>query len=315
MNTTEALQLAHQALTAFGWSEAAAHFIQHSENITFRCEHPARGQALLRLHHPLVPEFGAHGADADQIRHEISWLHALAAAGLPVPRPLHTPAGEPVVTLKAVGPPVHATLLSWLEGEPLADPPQMQHAAAMGDLVGRIHAHGSRWAQPAGFVRPRWDTARFQVALRRIAAMQEDGRLVYQDVYPLQRAISLLADLIDSLQPPLGLLHGDLYAGNFLWRDDRPQLIDFSMCGPGYYLYDLAACLEQIPYHHQATFLEAYRQRHPLRDEHLQILPGFYIAHALVSLSIWVNHAPAQEALIQRLSMVRRAAEEFIHSY
>ncbi len=308
-------ELARQALQAFGWGQAAASFIQHSENITFRVEHPDGRRAVLRLHLPLVPEFGAHGADANQIRFETAWLQALQAAGLPVPRPWQTPQGDTLVTLHQGADPVHATLLAWLPGETLQPPLRAAHADALGQLVGRIHAHGSRWQPPAGLLRPAWDLPRFQAALQTIAAMQQDGRLTHQDIYPMQRAVTLLGEIIQRYRPEQGLLHGDLYLGNVLWHNEQPQLIDFSMCGPGYYLYDLAACLEHIPYHHHATFLEAYRRRQPLSDQHLQLLPGFYIAHALVSLAIWVNHPPAQEALIQRLGMVRRAAEEFIHSY
>ncbi len=307
--------LAQQALLAFGHPQARATFIQHSENITFHIVQPNGQEALLRLHQPLTAEFGNHGADPQQVRSETAWLLALNEANIPAPRPLATPEGETVIALPGEGRPILATLLSWLPGDVLPSSPNASQAQALGELVGRVHAHGRSWQPPPNFHRPRWDLPRFHHALQTLSIMQADGRMTHQDIYPLQRTLNLLADVIQQHQPEQGLLHGDLYLGNVIWQGDQPQLIDFSMCGPGYYLYDLAACLEHIPYHLQAFFIDAYRRYHPLSDEHLQLLPGFYIAHALVSLSIWVNHGPAQETLIHRLGIVRRAAREFIHSY
>lgn len=305
------LTAAQQAAAQFGCQPETLTFIQHSENVTFRVLLASGQPALLRLHIPLVPEFGDHGQHIEMIRSELAWLTALQAEGLPVPCPL----GE-VLSLEVPGyGAAYATLLTWIEGEIFNGSLRYHQVQGMAELVGKIHAHGLRWARPANFTRPRFDLARYRQALASIAAMQSDGRLTTANFYPLQIVIDRLEDLLTTTPLPKGLLHGDLYRGNFLWQGDQPALIDFSMCAEGPLLYDLAACLEHVSQKHHATFWEAYKKHVPIADEHVQLLPIFYVANGLVSLAIWVNHPPSQEALIQRLGTLSRAAAEYLRRW
>lgn len=305
------LQIARQAAERLYCHAETLTFIQHSENVTFQVQQANGKPALLRLHVPLVPEFGTHGQHPEMIQSELDWLAALHAEGLPVPRPLHAP-----VRLHIPGQGVvYATLLEWLDGHIYHGRLRYHQVQNIGELVGKVHMHGLHWKRPPGFARPRLGLERYQAALKAIMPLQSDGRLTAADVAPLQTILMQLEDLLQSITLPQGLLHGDLYRGNFLWQGEHPALIDFSMCGEGYLLYDLAACLEHIPQKHHNTFWTAYRKQIPISPEHQQLLPFFYIANGLVSLAIWVRHPPSQEALIQRLGTLARAATEHLRRW
>lgn len=310
---------AHAVLReAFSVEDGQLIFLQHSENVTFRVETPQwAAPRLLRLHVPLVPEFGAHGADAAMIASELDWLRALRAeTPLLVPLPYANEKGQWVTTLDVPGHGVvNATLISWLPGSHARRNLANQTAVAnMGHLIGQLHAFGLRWQRPESFVRPAWDMPRFWQALARLETMSADGRLSPGDVRVLREALSLLDDALTQRRGAAlrGLLHGDLYWGNFLWNGDQPALIDFSMCGEGSLLFDLAVCLADIARPCHPVFMQAYREHVTLPDDYLFLLEGFYIASAVFSLSIWANHAPSQEALIARVPAVAQHAADFL---
>src|SRR5512145_1298081 len=113
--TTDFAPLAAQALTAYGLQGISCTFLQHSENVTFRVENGQK-KLLLRLHKPLTPEMGQHGADPLMVESELNWLDALKRARMPVPTAIRNRAGERVTRLEWNQTPLNATLLTWLDG-------------------------------------------------------------------------------------------------------------------------------------------------------------------------------------------------------
>lgn len=311
--------LARKFLPAYGFKKSVVNFIQHSENLTFRIDPPELDVPfLLRVHWPLVPEFGTHGQDVEMIKSEMAWLQALSdQTGLSVPKPVPNRDGEWVTSLQVPGMgSVNATLLSWLPG--FVDAHAVQDESAVrkiGHLVGSLHDFGRRWKRPDFFRRPRWDMPRFWQAFSRLEPLSRDGRLSYQDFQSLRRALEDMETMTAQLanETTFGLLHGDLYRGNFLWYKGQPSLIDFSFCGDGFYLFDLAVCLADLPLPMHAPFLTAYREHMPLPDDYQSLLEGFYIASAISALSIWVNHPESQETLIQRLPVIAQYARDFVN--
>ena len=308
------LQLAQDALKAYNLAHARLTFLQHSENMTFKVDSASGPACLLRLHVPVTPAFGPQGADARMVNSEIVWLKSLHRARFPSPQPLKTVSGGYVVSLGEI----NATLLAWQDGELLTRDDETEDTAAqMGTMIGFLHWQASRWRLPAGFIRPTWDMAYFESALATLQSAVSDGRVLPADWEILQTAVRNLRGLVNSRRwgrKQFGLIHADLHRGNFLVHQGRVSLIDFSLCGLGYYAYDLAICLSNIRAVHHAAFLEQYARICPFAPGYERLVEGFFIASYLVTFCHWLENPEAQETLVQRVAHIaRQYADKFNH--
>ncbi len=202
------------------------------------------GRFVLRVH----PE----DARADELNSLLTWLEALAAAGLPVPRPRRTLQGTWLSEHTLGGLPglQRCSLLTWLDGTALT-PEEMtpDHATAMGDLLARLHDFAARWPAPAGFVRPCLDADGLFGERSPYASKGSEGLFsaeLREAMHGVElRTRALLHRMRDS-PDAWGLIHGDLIAKNCLFGDDGTCALDFDNCGRGCFLYDLAPATLQF---------------------------------------------------------------------
>jgi Ser/Thr protein kinase RdoA (MazF antagonist) len=302
-------RLAEQALDAYGLYDAPFIFIQHSENITYRVQ-AKRKTFLLRLHVPLTPEMGQHGADPAMIESELTWLDALKRARLPVPAGVRNRAGERVTRLKWERTALNASLLIWLDGEDYTRARESEVTARqVGDLTGRLHKHASRWRLPKGFVRPERGMPAFRQALESLRPAIADGRIAYSDFRQFESALETLEFHLGHLRKTRqtwGLLHGDLYKGNFIFRAGRLSLIDFSLSAFGCYLFDLAVALSDTREDLRPLLLEEYQKHIRLPKNWQALLEGLYLASMVGTFSFWINSPEAQENLVRRVPLIAR---------
>ncbi len=99
---------AEDAARAFGGR--VVRLIKARENVVYEIALPS-GRAALRLH-----RVGYQSEDA--IRSELWWCASLAERGVPVARPVRALDGTLVVS---VGPGAVASVVAWVEGEPLGE--------------------------------------------------------------------------------------------------------------------------------------------------------------------------------------------------
>lgn len=302
---TQRLQTAYEALKHYEIKPALVTFLQHSENATFRVD--CRDDVfLLRLHNPRAASFGEHGADKQMVHSEMLWLADLRQQDLPIPAPVKNKTGGYVS--QATG--IHATLLAWQEGSLMKREMESEDTAAqIGRLVGKIHAHAREWRLPAGFSRPRRDSAYFQDALLSLRPAIQDGRISYPDYKALETSLGLLEEETSRLareKQTWGLLHGDLHRGNFLLHNGQIRLIDFSMCAFGHYAYDLATCLSNARTAFHPILLDNYAQFAPLPPGCERLLEGYFLASYIATFSLWVSDIKSQETFIQRVAYIAR---------
>lgn len=185
-----------------------------------------RGPLFLRL-------YEAQGLDA--ARGEAARSAALVAAGVPTVAPLVDVEGLSV-TLLAGRP---SALFPWCSGA-------MRCQASVG--LGEVEAVGRALAQLhlAPVVAPKH--ARFEApALIDLCARIEGGGLI--ELRPI--AASLRAGVVDAearrdRSVPAGLIHGDLFRDNVLFRHGGTEieaLIDFESASHGPYVYDVAVAM------------------------------------------------------------------------
>ncbi len=296
---------ATQALLSYNIQADTLTFLQHSENITYKVE-ASQGSYLLRLHVPVTPAFGDHGANKVAVNSEMLWLQALRKARFPVPPPLQNKEGDFVTQVGSM----NATLLKWQTGELLTREMETEESAAqIGALVGKLHQHSSRWTLPKGFSRPRRDAAYFENAMLALWPAVEDGRISSQDYRLLQTALTWLTREMRNLsqtRATSGLLHGDLHRGNFLLQRGKIKLIDFSMSGFGHYAYDLGMCLSNIRTTYHPIFLENYTHYSPLPKGYERLIEAYFLGSSVVTFALWISDAESQETLIQRVPLIAR---------
>ncbi len=306
MNTTFD-PLAAQALAAYDKAGAELTFIQHSENVTYRVTHK-RKTFLLRLHTPRWPEMGAHGANPAMIESELLWLDALKRAKLPVPTGIRNRAGERVTRLNGEQTTLNATLLTWLDGEDYTRALESDKTASQaGSLLGLLHQHASRWRIPPTFTRPQRGLDSFRAALENLRPAVSDGRIAYADLRQFEDALETLAFHLGHLRPTRqtwGLIHGDAYKGNFIYKNGKLSLIDFSLSAFGYPLFDLAVAYADTREDLRPVLLASYREHIKLPANWQTLLEGLYLASMVGTFSFWINSPEAQEELVRRVPFI-----------
>lgn len=249
-------EFARRALEGFALADARLTRLPESDNVVYRADAPSGDRFALRLH-------TATRHTPRALASEMAWLdHLHRTTHLPVPRPLRDPAGSWLMIVGSIeGRPLAATVLAWLDGDPLAERPDAHQAAQTGTLLARLHLQAKRFAPPADFERPRYDLLHFRrcwqdlrstLGPARLAAKHEDGIAA-----GLARCATLLGP-IEGAIGGFGILHADAHPDNLLLHEGEVRLIDFDRCGWGAYLFDIAESSLDLEPPERDALLEGY---------------------------------------------------------
>lgn len=271
------------ALAQYGLAPTCR-FIGHSENITFEVTDDRAGKYLLRLHEPITAHFAGVRQQPAAIESELEWLEALGRdTRITLPRPARNRAGHLVTLITLPGAmTIPCTLLHWVEGEHIRmDAPEAGvQVEWLGMLQAELHAHTSTWQIPNNFVRPAYGSTFFSQVLDQLAAGVPAGALRERDYALIRESILRAAEQLGTLAPDhehWGLIHNDLHPGNCLVCGDTICPIDFSLCGFGYYLFDIGTSLGSIPQVMRPAFLDGYTHRRSLQGDPIALIEGCLI--------------------------------------
>lgn len=231
-----------------GAAKAAAVWGFESPRITLAA---ARENVVYRLDAGEIYALRMHRVgyrSAEELRHELAWIGAMAEAGLPVPRPVALPSGALVTEVEGQ----LVSVVTWLGGAPLGAPGEMKNVRdrpgfcrKLGEAMAALHEACDAWPPAKGFARPAWDRAGLLGDAPLWGRFWEhpDFNAAERDLLMAAReqADKDLAALEGALD--YGLIHADLVGQNVMWDGVNVGLIDFDDGGYGFRVFELATFL------------------------------------------------------------------------
>ena len=200
------------------------------------------------------------GKSLDDVTREAAIVAHVSARGVPTPAPRRAPAGQPFGLWRDQ----IVSLFEWVPGRALSRAHVTPaHAVAVGAALGTLHRSSADFPDR----RPgRYEPDEIDRRLARVVAL---GRP------ELAEAVAILKPEIERLARdrapdlPTGIIHGDLFIDNVLFRDDGAlaALIDFEQASWGRLAYDLAV-----------TVLAFGFGRDDFRADIVRALVGAYVA-------------------------------------
>jgi Ser/Thr protein kinase RdoA (MazF antagonist) len=306
------------ALERYGVPEqATVEFIRHGENETYRVEAPG-GPIALRL-----ARSGYHTVGA--VRSEVAWMSALREYGIHTPPAVRGLDGEAVQEIPLPdGSTRVAVAFDWVQGNPLTEVENPGAWVQLGEIIARVHGHGTRWNRPVGFERPAWDEETLVGDAPRWGNPCPDGIWPEPQLHLILKAREVVRERMAQFgKAPerFGLIHADLGFENVLiGPDGQTVLLDFDDSGPSWFLYEFASVL--YPYGHTerlsellGALVEGYQRVRPMSDHDLGELPTFLMARRLATLGWTFSRAGTAHARRQRMIRLQTsplAAQRFL---
>lgn len=306
-------QLAEAALEVYGLRGARLTFLRYFANITYRVDVPGpvpQGgdpAPYLPNRYLLRVLLSNHWEIA---KGEMTWLAALSReAGLPVPEPLPTPEGELLARITTPGVPDGriVSLMRWVDGRKRTAGFRPSHLRTWGQMVARLHEFAAGWLPPEGFQRFVWDWEGllggrgFGYTVEELVAsmpghLQEPFQIVSSEARAVMEGLGKGPDAY-------GMIHGDMYPENLLFKAGEVYPIDFEDCGFGHWLWDIAVALEQQPwteawYGRRDAFLEGYARVRTLPESqlrHLELFMAVNYATVVLWASSFIRDDPVRQ--------------------
>lgn len=232
--------LALTAAARWGLGHTRLQFVAGRENQVYRITDPS-GDFALRLKRPGYRQ-------RIEVESELMWMAALDQAGISVPKPVPSLAGN---LLEQVGDHL-VDLLTWMPGQTLGtvltnctEAKALALFEDLGRLMAQLHAASDHWVKPDCFSRSTWNANGLVGSAPQWGRFWEHPGLSAEDRALLEafrdRAANDLLRLNDSLDH--GLIHADLVRENVLVSDGGLGVLDFDDGGWGYRQFDIATTL------------------------------------------------------------------------
>ncbi|BDA69349.1 aminoglycoside phosphotransferase [Calothrix sp. PCC 7716] len=257
------LNLAIEALRNYGIENPQIKRLGGASNTNFKVDIDDKSY-VLRLH----TSNARH--DRDAISSELFWLKSLHNASLVVPKPIVNLKGELVTSVPADSEKeTLCTLMQWIEGKipPTIDAMTNEQLVQTGSLMAQLHIHSQQFKIPTNYKRHTFDTPHFSGRLEVLYTALSNTELDKSELNNFKSNASRIINYYTQLerkQDTFGLIHADFHSGNYLLHNDKVHIIDFDLCGFGFYFYDLALALMEQNITQREAFLQGYEKIKPL---------------------------------------------------
>lgn len=250
-------------------------FLGESDNVAFRVDTLDGETFLLKSYKASVSK--------KMIESEFLWLEGLAANNtIKVQRPVKNKMDEWTTKVEdeTTGEHGYWTLQQWIEGEVLDQQPTDEELKKLAQLMGKLHKHAAKWTAPQKFERVSYDSNHLVGSLQQVERLLTVDAISMNDFQVIDETVKKIVELLTTLEKTpetWGVIHADLHESNYIFNEGEPYPIDFSSCGFGFYLYDIAETLLHLVPDNRKKFVSYYGQDHWLPDNHPILLEAFII--------------------------------------
>ena len=265
----------------------------------------------LRIHRSKSSTLESIWTTRKALKSEMTWLDTFTlSSDLTLPVPYKNKNGEYVTELDGTT----CTLLQWVEGEQKQYITTHEDAGYIGEMMGKLHLHSSKWSAPIGFERPCFDGTRI---VQSLVKLHENASLfAADDVKKLQQAGHRVIHMMNAIEKTAdhwGMIHADIIPSNIVFHDHEASPIDFGACGFGFYLFDLGWTFSYIHPSFRQHVLHAYSNHFILPNHHVELIEGFFIAAQLETMNFWLGLPDAHTWLPNHIhKFVSREITEYL---
>lgn len=294
----EQVIIAQELLLAYSLTAPEIEFIRHNENMVFKVTDQADGKCyLLRVHIPATDGFSGIQHTLAGIQSEMTLLQELYNCNfIAVQQPIANSYGSYVTEYQADehSAPCYASLLVWIDGPTLSfeESNKLNAAYALGEMLADFH-NASCQIQSAGqLIRPQYDVERIDSAIHDLQIGVEYKLYTAQQYEIIKEVLQLIKseiNILEQREAAKGIIHADLQLGNVIIHNERLHLIDFSLAGFGYYLFDIGSASYIVPSELRSKLLAGYSSRRSFTDADLRYVEAFMLMDAFISYMFFIH--------------------------
>ncbi|ASA24257.1 phosphotransferase enzyme family protein [Paenibacillus donghaensis] len=292
------ITLAKEIVSLYPFGSPDIEFIRHNENITFKITDPLnRNCYILRIHMPVTDGFAGIQNTFEGLQSEMIVLKELYSNNvIHVQEPVKNCMGDYVTVYNSTefDVPCLATLLTWMEGATLSvEEDDMEAAAfALGEELAALHEFTRSYKPVEKLSRPVYDGNRIDFAMDELQCGVERALYSMEQYETIKEVLQLVKRQLielDSRKNSWGLIHADLQFGNVIIHNGRLGLIDFSLSGYSYYLFDLGSASSMLPTEWRKTFLNGYSSKSSFIMDDLRYIEGLIFMDIFISYCFFIR--------------------------
>lgn len=276
--TIEYRTIAKAALNNYAILSNDINYLGKSDNVNYHVRTSAEEISyLLKIHSSHVRSSRA------VIESEMIWLEALGKdLKHVIPAPVKNKEGEMVTSVPIAdseGECLFVTVYHWVDGDLLTRPLTKDETISLAKLVADMHKQSMNWTIPDHFDRPVYHienllSSHTQLIKHLHTLMSED------DLICLEQTVHKITSEINNqkmTKSTWGIIHSDLHESNYVLFNSEPRPIDFSNCGLGFYLFDIAEIFLHLSPDNQQAFITTYKNVHRLQEDYIKVIEAFFI--------------------------------------
>lgn len=285
-------------------------FLQQSENITFCIEKKDSEEKYLVRIHKSVNEDDEYQYNKNLINSELLLLEELNSCELfTVQAPIKNRYGSFVTQVfnELLNKNLNVTVLKWIDGEiiDINDEKYNELAFKLGEEMARNHKYLRQWKVPKEFIRTEYDLETSKTNLLKLDKLVDFkiiSKVRFNDIYKNTMSIIEFIEKNLSKHENWGLIHGDLNEGNYITNGKDIFFIDFSRCGFGYYLYDVAQTLMHLSVENRKLFIKGYENTFFLPSNYEKLIESFF-ALAIIDNMLFLSSSQEEYEHIGKMAI------------
>lgn len=285
-------------------------YLGKSDNVTFCIETVDTKKYLLKLH--------METNSKSVIESEFLWLEELEAnTNLKVQRPVRNI--NNLLTTKIIDEKTskhsYWTLQVWIEGDALNRQPTDVELEKLAQLMVTLHGHSICWNVPELFERPYYNDENLLSSLNQLKQRLPLNIMSSEDYNVLHKTTDKIVKVIrsqDKNSDTWGIIHSDIHESNYVFNQGNPSIIDFSSCGFGFYLFDIAETFLHLMPKSREKFLHYYQQERNLQGDYCELLEAFFIWAIIRNFAFLSKNVKEHNELAKTIPMI---VGKFCHEY